>query len=374
MKVLVLSKRQYMGKDLLDDRFGRFRELPLGLARLQHEVMGITLSYRHREEGKRADFASAANGSVLWHSFNIRRGAWPRLGRFRKRATELAVDFKPDIIWSGSDAYHAIFGAWLSRRIAARCVIDLYDNFEAFRASRVPGVLALFRQAVKHADGVTCFSGRLAHHIGCAYGRAKPTAVIENGVNKDIFRHRDRDECRRQLNLPASATIIGTAGALDNSRGINTLFRAFRLLGTQEAGLQLALAGPRPRRLSIPAGSNIRDLKVLRHEDVPLFVNAMDVCVIPYRQSAQGRFSFPQKAYEIIACRRPLVAAAVGAMIELLDDYRTCLYLPEDPHSLAAAVQRQLRRKTIIEKEVPSWSDSAENLAAFLARVREGAD
>ena len=26
MKILVLSKRQYMAKDLLDDRFGRFRE------------------------------------------------------------------------------------------------------------------------------------------------------------------------------------------------------------------------------------------------------------------------------------------------------------------------------------------------------------
>ena len=27
MKILVLTKRQYMGKDLLDDRFGRFWEL-----------------------------------------------------------------------------------------------------------------------------------------------------------------------------------------------------------------------------------------------------------------------------------------------------------------------------------------------------------
>jgi teichuronic acid biosynthesis glycosyltransferase TuaC len=40
MKILVLTKRQYMGKDLLDDRFGRFRELPLELARLGHEVIG----------------------------------------------------------------------------------------------------------------------------------------------------------------------------------------------------------------------------------------------------------------------------------------------------------------------------------------------
>jgi glycosyltransferase involved in cell wall biosynthesis len=372
MRILVLSKRQYMGKDLLDDRFGRFRELPLELARLQHEVMGITLSYRPKQEGTLSDRGPGANGSVLWHSFNARKGLRPRLGRFSSRVTELAGDFKPDVIWSGSDAYHAIFGAWLSQRTGSRCVLDLYDNFEAFGASRIPGVLPLFRRAVKQADGVTCFSQRLAEHIVNDYPRSKPTAVIENGLNKEVFRPRDREECRRQLNLPSNETIIGTAGALHESRGISTLFQAFRLLQNQNRGLHLALAGPRDRRLPIPQDPNIHDLKTLRHEDVALFINAMDLCVISYRQSAQGRFSFPQKAYEIIACRRPLVAAAVGGMIELFNNDRTCLYCPEDAYSLATAVQRQLRQKTTIDKDVPSWSDSAANLETFLARVLWG--
>jgi glycosyltransferase involved in cell wall biosynthesis len=361
-----------MGKDLLDDRFGRFRELPLGLARLQHEVLGITLSYRPKEEGSLADAEPAANGSVLWHSFNLREGWRPRFGRYRSRVTELAGDFKPDVIWSGSDAYHAIFGAWLSQRTASRCVVDLYDNFEAFGASRIPGVLPLFRRAVKHAQGVTCFSERLAQYIVSAYRRSKPTALIENGVKQDVFRRLDQQECRRQLNLPANATIIGTAGALHHSRGIDTLFEAFQMLRNQNGGLHLALAGPRERRLRIPQGPNIHDLKTLPHEGVAFFINAMDLCVISYRQSAQGAFSFPQKAYEIIACRRPLVAAAVGGMMELLDNDRTCLYLPDDANSLAAAVQRQLQHQTVIDKDVPSWSDSAADLESFLARVVEG--
>ena len=51
-RILVLSKRQYMGKDLLNDRFGRFREIPLELARIGHKVTGICLSYRARSEGR----------------------------------------------------------------------------------------------------------------------------------------------------------------------------------------------------------------------------------------------------------------------------------------------------------------------------------
>ena len=48
MRILVLTKRQYMGKDLIDDRFGRFRELPLESARLGHELRGLCLNYRQK--------------------------------------------------------------------------------------------------------------------------------------------------------------------------------------------------------------------------------------------------------------------------------------------------------------------------------------
>jgi hypothetical protein len=51
MRILVLSKRQYMNKDLIDDRYGRFRELPLALAGLGHKVTGICLSYQTCDEG-----------------------------------------------------------------------------------------------------------------------------------------------------------------------------------------------------------------------------------------------------------------------------------------------------------------------------------
>ena len=36
MKILVLTKRQYMAKDLIDDHFGRFWEVPFELAALGH--------------------------------------------------------------------------------------------------------------------------------------------------------------------------------------------------------------------------------------------------------------------------------------------------------------------------------------------------
>jgi teichuronic acid biosynthesis glycosyltransferase TuaC len=369
LRILVLTKRQYMGKDLLNDRFGRFRELPLELARLGAEVRGLALSYRPREESVVLDSDVSGNGSLRWHSINVHNGFIPRFGRIARHAVKLATDFKPDVVWACSDACHAIFGAWLAKRMRTRCVVDLYDNFEAFRASQLPGVLPLFRRAVKEADGVTCFSRRLADHIVTTYPREKPTKVIENGVRTAIFRPLDRQDCRRRLRLPEHATILGTAGALDHSRGLKTLFKAFQLLANKIDNLHLAVAGPRDRRLRIPTGPNVHDLRILPYEDVPTFVNALDLSVVCYRQSLQGEFSFPQKTYEIIACRVPLIAAAVGTMNELLHNYPDCLYEPENPASLAEAAQRQLREKIVVEKEVPSWTDSAKQLEHFFEQV-----
>lgn len=372
MKILVLTKRQYMGKDLLDDRFGRFRELPLELARLGHEIMGVATSYRQRSEGTAIDSDPSRNGQVIWQSFNLTDGFTPHLQQLFHRAIGIATDFNPDLIWACSDAYHAIFGAWLAKRVRTKCVIDLYDNFEAFTATKIPSISSLFRRSTRQVQGVTCFSQLMADHVVQNYKRQKPTAVIESAVQKALFRSQDQGECRRRLKLPDEAHIIGTAGALDSSRGIDTLFKAFNLLSCQDNDVHLAIAGPRERGIRIPTGPNVHDLGVLPHEEVPCFMNALDLAVICYRQSAQGEFSFPQKAYEIMACRVPLIAAAVGCMNELLSDYPGCLYEPENPQSLAETAFLQLKNRITVPIEVPSWADSAKQLADFFEKVNQG--
>jgi teichuronic acid biosynthesis glycosyltransferase TuaC len=368
MKVLVLTKRQYMAKDLLNDRFGRFRELPLELARLGHKVIGICLSYRPREEGTIADADLHSNSRVIWHSLNLGRLIVPGLIRYSLKVHKLAKEFKPDLIWVCSDSFHVIFGVRLAKRLNVKCVVDLYDNFAAFSATRLTGVLPLFKRAVRKADGVTCLSKRLAKRILQHYGASR-VAVIESGVREDLFYPRDPRECRRRLGLPQDAKIIGTAGALYNNRAIDTLFRAYELLAAKDATLHLAIAGPREKRIAIPGGPRVHDLGLLPWDQVPLLMNSLDVAVSCYRDSDLGRYSFPQKVYEILACKTPIVAAAVGNMNELLSTYPECLFDPENAESLARSIRLQLAHPTIIGVQVPSWSDAARDLEKFLLEI-----
>ena len=373
MKILVLSKRQYTGKDLLDDRFGRLRELPLELAKLGHEVTALCLSYRPKKEGRIADTSQTLDAHVCWHSLNLGFLLAPGLIYYFLKAYKLVRESKPDLVWACSDSFHAIFGVCLGKYFQTKCIVDLYDNFESFRSTRIPGVLPLFKRAVRNADGVTCVSQRLKDRIVRNYQPQGPAILLHNAVRPDLFFSQDRNDCRKRLGLPEDVKIIGTAGALYANRGIDVLFRGFELLAPDEKGLHLAIAGLRDRRTHIPKGPRIHDLGVLPLEKVPIFFNALDVAVICNRDSSFGRYSFPQKAYEIIACRVPLIAASVGTMRDLLAPYPQCLFEPEDPESFAGAARLQLQNPVIANLPAPAWSDAAKHLEDFFESVVNGA-
>jgi len=115
MRILVLSKRQYTNLDLIDDRFGRLRELPIALAVAGHNVEGVCLSYRQRDEGRRDDVLN--NKQVIWHTLNFKRLlSWDSMSYWRT-IDRIGRDFHPDLVWACSDALHAILGVRVAKRL-----------------------------------------------------------------------------------------------------------------------------------------------------------------------------------------------------------------------------------------------------------------
>ena len=138
LKILVLTKRQYTHKDLIDDRYGRLRELPLQLALRKHMVSGLCLSYQKKRKGD-------VDGPVEWESINAGPLKIPGLIRFFRRASQLAAN--ADAIWACSDSIYGIIGCLLASKYRIPLVFDLYDNFEYFLAARLPIIKQLYRRA-----------------------------------------------------------------------------------------------------------------------------------------------------------------------------------------------------------------------------------
>ncbi|MGY1530409.1 glycosyltransferase [Luteimonas sp. A649] len=362
MRVLVVCKRQYTGKDLIQDRFGRLYELSVGLSKMKDEVRVCALSYRRRS-GKEAGRFDGT--SVDWHSLDafpaglLRHGAW---------LDAVVADWRPDVVWASSDMVQAVLAVRWSSRRGIPCVIDLYDNYESFGLSRFPGLRTAFRHACREAAGLTVVSATLAEHVRHRYRVSCPVEVVVNGVRKDFFRPRDRGLARDRLGLPTGARVIGTAGALTEDRGISDLFDAFERLARHDDNLWLVHAGPTDhsaRRLRHP---RVVDLGTLPQQSVPDLLAALDVGVVCNRDSAFGRFCFPLKLHEMLSMRIPVVAAALGDVQQLLAGHSQCLYAPGDVEMLSERIAAQLFSPLVPDIASPTWGDCAETLRLTLSR------
>lgn len=367
-RVLVLTKRQYMSKDLIDDRYGRFRELPLGLAGVGCTVEGVCLSYRPRESTTIYD--GVPPHGVNWRSRSLASLLTPRHG-YWTTLDSVAEHLAPDVVWACSDAAHAVLGVLTARRLRCKLVIDLYDNFEAYPLARLPGVVSALRWAVGRADGVTCVSEPLADYVREAYGFRGHTCVIENAVPAGMFAPGDKATLRAELGLPSRATLVGTAGALSKARGTQYLFAAFLELAKKREDVVLVLAGPLDPSLAIPSHPRVRYLGLLAAEKVPRLLAALDLSVICNLDSEFGRYCFPQKLYESLASGTTVAVARVGAMARLLRDYPTNCFEPESAGSLLRTIESQLMNPVFPAIPVQTWHALAGTLSGFLGIVTD---
>jgi len=361
MRILVLAKRQYTGKDLIDDRYGRLFELPERLQLAGHEVRGVALSYRRRMQG-----VLSSPAGVRWESLN----ALPfGLIGYVAHLDRLIEAWRPDVVWASSDALHAIAGVKLAQRCSVPVVLDLYDDYESFGITRLPGLRNALRRACAEANGLTLVSHELTDSL-LERGTKGKMVVVGNGVPDGFSSRISRQDARAALGLPTQHVLIGTAGALDESRGIVDLLGAFERLKRQNRSVRLLVAGARTKQVERAFPSDVLDLGQLPHHQIPLFLRSLDVGIVCNRDTQFGRACHPQKLVEMVACEVPLVAARVGETARLLNGRCAHLYSPGDADELASRIARQLEMPVLADRGLAAtWHCLAKNLESFLAEV-----
>ena len=363
MRIADLCKRRYMNHDVIADRYARLYEIPFQLARLGHPVRAWCLSYGGADAGRWTHPAGAA--AVEW----ISRALVPGVAAYPFTILREVREFAPDLLIGASDIPHVALCAWLARRLGKPWVADLYDNFEGFGQARIPGFVPALRAAVRSADVVLTTSEPLRELVVDGYGARGEVIAMPSSVDKAVFHPRDRAASRRALGLPAGARLVGTAGGLYRDKGIGDLYEAWRLLEPAEPDVHLVLAGPTEPATPPPRGPRVHALGPLAHERVAELFGALDVGAICVRDTPFGRYCFPQKAYEMLACRLPVVAADVGAMGRFFADRPGCRYRPGDAADLAARLRAQLAAPVAPDVPIAGWSELIGGLEPRLRRL-----
>ena len=354
MKILVLCKRFYTNKDLLLDRFGRLYHIPVQLEKLGCSVVVIALDYRNNEE------LGVTHEGVEFRSVPMRFGSiiqtWSRLVTATDR-------LRPYVILASGDSHIGYMASRLARKLNARFAFDVYDYYPAFRGNRVPGMGWMFREAVERADFVICASNPLVQRLR---PHSKRILLIENGVDRSVFRPIDKNLARSGLGIAPEVPVVGYFGALTPSRG-PMLVEAGRILTNRLPALRILIAGH--STIGAFSDSFVNYLGPLPQKQLPTLMAASDILAIPYAPDPQIEMQGPCKIPEYIACERPVVATDVSDHADQFSNAPQSICSPS-AQSLANAIMAQLDHPQI--EPFPArfdWADIGARLHKALSQI-----
>lgn len=362
MRLFVVTKQFTVRRDFLADRYGRTWHLPLELGRRGHDIEGAAGAY-YRPHTEHACEQLGGDRDVRWRGYHVKPFWPPSAWRYMRDLSQQARAFRPQAIFAAMDAVHLSAGRYLARALGIPLVVDFCDNYEAYGRGAIPGAALALGQAARAAAALTFVSQPLQRHLTRRYRLGAPSLVLENGVDQAFFDAPTKAAARAMLGLPVEARLIGTAGALDDSRGIGALYDAFLELAMQDDQLHLVLAGAPG---TAPAHPRVHALGMLATTQMPSFWRSLDVAVICIKDDAFGRYCFPYKLAECAAAGTPMVFPRFGFFAEPEAGAIGEAAAAADGASYAAAVRRQLERRRGPTWRPMTWSMLAARLEAWL--------
>ena len=364
MKIIFICKRYYTGKDVIRHSFGRLYELPTQLARLGHRVTVLCLDYRNIDP--QDSFVEQFDaGSVHWAVVPLR-------SLFSLKAFSTYKTFKsvePNLVIGSSD----IPCLWLAKKLAGRFktpyIVDLYDNYESFGQAKVPGFRNALKNSVNKASTVIAVSEVLKEKVFSDYAPQGQVIVMNNGVACNSFFVGNKVEAKLALGLPTDMKLIGTAGNLSRMKGLDTVYDAWAKIEQQTENVCLVLAGPVEDGLPVPTGSRVYYLGELLEQQVGQLFCSLDVGIIPAHDSEFGRYCFPQKLYEMVACDLPVVAAKVGAIADILQETPAMLFTAGNADSLVSTITAQLNNPSIVSIKPMEWPELVKDIEPAIMHI-----
>jgi glycosyltransferase involved in cell wall biosynthesis len=257
--------------------------------------------------------------------------------------------------------YMASVGAVVARLAGIPLVVTVHGKsyYPAKRRRRL-----LYRLIAAQASQIVAVSRDLAAFFCRTTGtQTTRVKVVYNGIDIESLAKLPRDRgLPGSVGIPLDAPVIGTVGNLYPVKGQADLLRAMAAVIARQplAHLVVLGRGALHDRLSAQAhelGIGHRVHLLGHREDVPRWVAAMDVFVLP--SLSEG---LPLSLLEAMAAARPVVATAVGGVPEVVQAGVTGFMVPPgSPVKLATRILTLLEDRAL----------SAAIGAAAQAHVRE---
>jgi glycosyltransferase involved in cell wall biosynthesis len=201
--------------------------------------------------------------------------------------------------------------------------------------------------------------------------------LISNGVDiKNFYYH---DNAKKELNL--DDFIIGYVGVLREWVNFEPVFKALNFLENNVKFMIVGSEGNINYHKKLAKRYNVQDRVIFTgmvpYSEVPLYISAMDICLVPFETSGIAENALPLKLFEYMACERPIISTDISAVKQVVgnmilyssdtDGYIkniNCLY---DDSKLRQKLGKKGRK--LVEKEY-DWKVIVKELEQILINVK----
>lgn len=336
-------------------------------------------SYRTALQRLTARFRPTDNAPVVrpWPVYPCR--CWQGIGEawlrraIGRRAAELRrqLDKRIDFSQAAAIVVSPVWAPWLEALPFRHVVYDCIDDV-AVHMPR-PALATLYRkwedELVQRAAAAVVTARPLLEALRPRRPDL-PIVTIRNGVDVERFQSL-AGSSPRPSDLPAGdRPIVGFVGALYDWIDWKLIAEVARALPQCD----FALVGPYTRSTASDMLARFRNIRLLGprpYQQVPAYVQAFDVCWVPFDQSRVARAANPVKIYEYLALGKPVVSTPVADT----DSFGEHVLVGADPsevtdHVRAALAEAESRVDERVRfAQANSWETRAADYVSFIASL-----
>ncbi|MGD6776444.1 glycosyltransferase [Sutcliffiella horikoshii] len=169
---------------------------------------------------------------------------------------------------------------------------------------REKSILQAEKRIAENVDTIFCTSDFLYENLKQEYNIKADQFVMENGVEYDLFQTSDKPTgVERKSDL-----VLGFIGGIKPKLDFDMLYRLMSL----KSNWELLLVGPdgtdgHPDFKKLQSLNNVNWVGKVPPMEVPHYMNALDIGILPYKKSPYNNAVFPLKLFEFLGAGKPVV-------------------------------------------------------------------
>ena len=330
--------------------------------------------------------------------WQLRLGQEAKLQQSAELLADQVREFRPAVLHTTTHYVNALIVRAVARAFNIPWVYEvrgqLADTWassrgeQAYSAERYKLFNAREAQLAQDADAVITLGEQMKNNLVTAGVAADKIFLCPNAVGDYYLQEPlPTETARQQLGIAPEVQLIGTVTSVVGYEGLDDLLQAAALLIPENSHLRVLIAGDGAALESLRYQADklgISDKVIfagrVEKELAPVYQAAIDVFVVPRKDTVVTRSVTPLKSVEASALGKPVVASDIPALREVvLDGLTGKLAVAEDPRSLANVLKdllddpaecrylgRQARQWAL---ETRTWSVNAKTYQSIYKRL-----